>query len=242
MLRADADRKSTFNAARRPALLLLNAPAPFEVWRLDLRVAPSPERLVVLSPAEHERAQRFVFERDRRRYLSAHVGLRDLLAARTKQHPATLVFEEGPFGKTALANPARCAFNMSHSEDVALVALADEGVGEIGVDVEMLRAIPDALALARQNFSASENAELAATPPQDQSLAFLLGWTRKEACLKAIGSGLSIAPNIFTAGLDTGARSVQIDTPAGTASVWVQSFRHGADVLGSLARVESLGR
>ena len=234
---------SILTAPKRPALLLLNAPAPFEMWRIDLRIAPSPERVVVLSTAEHERAQRFVFERDRRRYLSAHVGLRDLLASRTSLPAAALVFEEGPFGKPSLPrHSAHCAFNMSHSDDVALVALADDGVGEIGVDVEMLRAMPDALALARQNFSASEVAELAATPPHDQSLAFLLGWTRKEACLKAIGSGLSIAPNIFTAGLDMGERSVSIDTPAGTARVWVQSFRHGADVVGSLARVESLGR
>jgi 4'-phosphopantetheinyl transferase len=129
---------------------------------------------------------------------------------------------------------------MSHSEDVALVALADAGVGEIGVDVEMLRPMPDATALARQNFSASENEELAATAAGDQALAFLLGWTRKEACLKAIGSGLSIAPNTFSAGLDMGARSVTIDTPEGTASVWVQSLRHGTDVIASLARIESL--
>jgi len=212
------------------------------MWLLDLHDALAPERLAALSAAEKERASRFVFERDRRRYLAAHVGLRDLLAARTGLPAAALVFEEGPFGKPSLSGLPRCAFNMSHSEDVALVALTDSEVGEIGVDVEMLRAMPDAVALARQNFSRAENAELAATPPQDQSLAFLLGWTRKEACLKAIGSGLSIAPNIFTAGLDMGERSVAIDTPAGTARVWVTSFRHGADVIGSLARIESLTR
>lgn len=224
---------------RRLALLPLNVPAPFEMWLLDLLDPPAPKRLSVLSAAEHERAKRFVFERDRRRYLAAHVGLRNLLASRTGRPAVALVFEEGPFGKPALPGPMGCAFNMSHSEDVALVAIADKEVGEIGVDVEMLRAMPDAAALARQNFSASEIAELAATP-QDQSLAFLLGWTRKEACLKAIGSGLSIPPNIFTAGLDMGARSVVICTPAGTATVWVTSFRHGADLIGSLARVESI--
>lgn len=222
--------------------MLLNAPPPFDLWLLDLLAPPAPQQLAALSTTERDRANRFVFERDRRRYLAAHVGLRDLLASRTGLAAATLVFDEGPFGKPALAPPARCAFNMSHSEDVALVALAVADAGEIGVDVEMLRRMPDAMALARQNFSASENDELSATTPSDQSLAFLLGWTRKEACLKAIGSGLSIAPNIFTAGLDRGARSVQIATPAGTASVWVQSFRHGSDVVGSLARVESVRR
>ena len=220
----------------------LTAPEPYELWFVDLRLAPPPERLAGLSAAEHDRAARFVFERDRRRYLAAHVGLRDLLAARTGVAAAALRFDEGPFGKPALAGPERCAFNMSHSDDVALVALADAGVGEIGVDVEMLRDMPDAAALARQNFSAAEIDELSATAAPDRSLALLLGWTRKEACLKAIGSGLSIAPNIFTAGLGMGARSVPIDTPAGRVSVWVHSFRHGADVVGSLARIESARR
>jgi 4'-phosphopantetheinyl transferase len=223
-------------------LIALPAPAPFELWHVALHDVPAPPRLATLSSQEHARAARFVFERDRRRYLAAHAGLRELLAARTGVSPQALVFEEGPFGKPALTLPARCAFNMSHSEDVALVALADADVGEIGVDVEMLRDMPDATALARQNFSASENDELSATASDDQALAFLLGWTRKEACLKAIGSGLSIAPNIFTAGLDMGARSVTIDTPDVSATVWVQSFRHGADVVGSLARIESLRR
>ena len=215
----------------------LNAPAPFELWHVGLHEPAAPWQIESLSVAEHARAARFVFERDRRRYLAAHCALRQLLSIRTGVPAALLVFDEGPFGKPSLATPPHCAFNMSHSEEVALVAMAD--TGEIGVDVEMLRPMPDAMALARQNFSAAENAELAATAPADQSLAFLLGWTRKEACLKAIGSGLSIAPNIFTAGLGMGPCSVQIDTPAATACVWVQSFRHGADVVGSLARIES---
>lgn len=219
----------------------LNAPAPFALWQVDLAFLPAPEQLAWLSAEEHGRAARFVFERDRRRYLAAHCALRELLSKRTGVPAAELQFSEGPFGKPALSSELRCAFNMSHSDDVALVAMADAAeAGEIGVDVEMLRPMPDAVALARQNFSASECAELAATPPADQALAFLLGWTRKEACLKAIGSGLSIAPNIFTAGLSMGSRSVEITTADGTTThLRVHSFRVGPDAVGSLARVET---
>lgn len=219
-------------------MIRLTAPAPIELWHVDLTVLPDAQRLAWLSAAEHDRAARFVFERDRRRYLAAHCALRQLLSTRTGVPAAGLAFDEGPFGKPSLSGERRCAFNMSHSEDVALVATADAEVGEIGVDVEMLRPMPDATALARQNFSASECAELAATPPDAQPLAFLLGWTRKEACLKAIGSGLSIAPNIFTAGLPMAPRSVEIATPEGSARLRVHSFRHGPDVVGSLARFE----
>lgn len=213
------------------------APPPFEVWRADLSVPPTDAQVSMLSEDEIARAARFVFPRDRRRYLAAHCALRHLLAARTGRPQAALAFLEGPFGKPSLAGAPRCAFNLSHSDDVALVAMADSG--EIGVDVELLRPMPDAIDLARHNFSAAECAELAATRAPDQALAFLLGWTRKEACLKAIGSGLSIAPNIFTAGLGMGPRSVRIATPQGTLTVHVESFRDGADTLGSLARIEA---
>ena len=217
-------------------LVRIAAPAPFELWLADLHDSPTEAQLSVLSDAERERAARFVFERDRRRYCAAHCALRHLLATRTTLPAGQLVFLEGPFGKPSLGHDAACAFNLSHSAEMALVALAE--AGEIGVDLEMLRPMPDAIDLARHNFSATENAELAATPVQDQSLAFLLGWTRKEACLKAIGSGLSIAPNTFTAGLGMQPRSVAIATPDGTACVQVHSFRHGSGIVGSLARVE----
>jgi 4'-phosphopantetheinyl transferase len=221
----------------------LNAPAPFDLWLADLHAPLAQQQLASLSDAERERAARFVFERDRRRYLAAHCALRQLLSARTGTPAAALTFREGPFGKPSLSHEPRCAFNMSHSEDVALIAMADAGEsGEIGVDVEMLRPMLDAIALARQNFSVSECDELAATKPGGQALAFLLGWTRKEACLKAIGSGLSIAPNIFTAGLTMEPRSVQIATPEGTAHLQVHSFRHGPELVGSLARIDALRR
>ena len=220
-----------------PAPLRLAAPVPFELWLVELHQLPLPESLVCLSAAEHERAARFVFERDRRRYLAAHCALRRLLSSRTGTPAVQLLLEEGPFGKPALRNEPRCAFNLSHSEDVALVAMAD--TGEIGVDVEMLRPMPDADDLARHNFSAEECAELAATPAEHQSLAFLLGWTRKEACLKAIGSGLSIAPNMFTAGLAMEPRGVRIDTPDGAVNVRVHSLRHGPNIVASLARIET---
>lgn len=204
---------------------------------MALHELPSPESLATLSRFEHERAARFVFERDRRRYLASHCALRQLLSTRIGTAAEQLVFDDGPFGKPALRNPPHCAFNLSHSEDVAVVAMADQG--EIGVDVEMLRPMPDAIELARENFSAAECAELAVTPAEHQSLAFLLGWTRKEACLKAIGSGLSITPNMFTAGLTLEPRIVRIATPAGAVSVLVQSLRPNTDIVVSLARIET---
>ena len=189
-----------------------------------------------LTEAENRKAARFVFERDRWRYWAAHSGLRHLLSRRTAIPPGQLEFGEGPFGKPYLRNVVGCAFNLSHSEDLAVVLIAAQG--EIGVDVEMLRPMPDAQALAERNFSRAECVCLRAFRPSDRDHAFLTGWTRKEACLKAIGSGLSIAPHTFTAGLRHEPCTAAILTPQGIATVTVQSFCHERRCVVAWAKVE----
>jgi 4'-phosphopantetheinyl transferase len=213
----------------------LPAPAEYELWWVDLRFRPSPKMQASLSATELNKAARFVFERDRCRYIAAHATLRQLLAKRAALAPQDLEFTEGKYGKPALRNGAPCSFNLSHSDDEALVLIA--AGGEIGVDVEVLRPVPDAQALAQRNFSAEEAAALVHTASPLRDSAFLAGWTRKEACLKAIGSGLSIAPDSFTAGLAHEALRADIPTPHGVAEVAVQSFCHEQRLLVAWARV-----
>ena len=203
---------------------------------VELQVQPDNKLRSWLSESEHRKAARFVFERDRRRYLVAHATLRRLLAVRMAVHPAELGFSEGAFGKPELRRIEACAFNLSHSEDLAVVLIAQQG--EVGVDIEMLRPMPDASALAERNFSHSECIDLRAVDAAARDQAFLTGWTRKEACLKAIGSGLSIAPDTFTAGLHHDRCTTTIPTPAGLATVTVQSFCHEERCVIAWAKVE----
>jgi 4'-phosphopantetheinyl transferase len=207
-----------------------------ELWCLELLRWPSNQELASVSVAEREKAARFVFERDQRRYMAAHVGLRQVLARYCHTRPENLNFDQGPFGKPALYPPRCCAFNLSHSEDIAVILIAPRG--EIGVDVEMLRCMPDAMTLAQRNFSAVECRSLDATGTAQRDQAFLTGWTRKEACLKAIGSGLSIAPDTFTAGLHHDRCTTTIPTPEGPATVTVQSFCHEERCVIAWAKVE----
>jgi 4'-phosphopantetheinyl transferase len=192
------------------------------LWRVDLGQAPGEAAVATLSAAERARAARFVFERDRRRYLAAHAALRRLLAETTGIAASDLVSHEGPFGKPYLPGPAAPSFNLSHSGDMALIGIGPPGV-EIGVDVEVPRAMSDALELAERHFAPAEIDALRSTPPDQRDHAFLRGWTRKEACLKAIGSGLSIAPHTFDAGIAAAERVVSIATPQGLRTVRVQS-------------------
>jgi 4'-phosphopantetheinyl transferase len=209
-----------------------------QVWRLSLDVEPDEAERRSLSAAELERANRFVYARDRRRYVAAHTQLRRLLATHTGMPEGSLCLREGEFGKPYLDGAAHCQFNLSHSADVALVGIA--GVGEIGVDVELLSSTPDAQSLAERHFTAGERNELAqCTPASERDLAFLRGWTRKEACLKALGSGLNLETASFEAGLDGAPRRVSIPLNGGHVQVEVRSFRHGHNVIAAVARTVS---
>jgi 4'-phosphopantetheinyl transferase len=144
-----------------------------------------------LSPDEQERADKFKFERDRRRYLVAHTALRDILARYTRADPASLQFITGAHGKPKLAPPLADSidFNLSHSHDRALVAVNDRR--EIGVDIEFVKTDFEFFEIAKHFFTEREVAALATLPESLQRQAFYKCWTSKEAFLKAKGSGLS---------------------------------------------------
>jgi 4'-phosphopantetheinyl transferase len=208
------------------------------VWHLSLDAEPDEDERSILSAAELERANRFVFARDRKRYLAAHTQLRRLLAAHTGTAARSLCFREGPFGKPYLDCEAPCQFNLSHCGDIALVGIA--GVGEIGIDVELLSTTPDAQSLAERHFTVTEQGELAGCKSSDdRDLSFLRGWTRKEACLKALGSGLSLETASFEVGLDTVPRRVSVALNGRNIEVAVQSFRHGQSEIAAVAQTLS---
>ncbi len=164
------------------------------VWGTSLIVTPSARDALtgVLAPDERERASRFRFERDRDRFVAARGRLRLLLGAYAGRPAATLRFEYGPQGKPALRGPSRTGglrFNLSHSGDVAVYALA---IGrDVGVDVEQLRAVPEMDEIVERWFPDEERLRYAAGAAGDRVRAFFELWTRREALLKARGEGLS---------------------------------------------------
>ena len=210
-----------------------------DAWVVDLQAVPARESLGALSADESARAARFKFERDRRRFLHAHSALRGLLARAVSYRAEAIEFRVGPHGKPSLPHPYSIPFNMSHSGELALIAI---GTGlardvEIGVDLEEMRAVSDSTALAAMNFTAREQAELGEFTAVERDRAFLQGWTRKEACLKAVGSGLSIAPSTFHCGLHAVRSVTQIMTPRGVTFVEVAPLDIGADHVASVAIV-----
>jgi 4'-phosphopantetheinyl transferase len=145
-----------------------------------------------LSSVEQDRASKFKFETDRRRYIIAHAALRSILSIYVNSPARELQFASGPYGKPKLASihdNKKIAFNLSHSHEVALIAITQGR--EIGVDVEWVREDFVFDEVAQRFFTSREVAALRALPLHLQREAFYKCWTSKEAFLKAKGTGLS---------------------------------------------------
>jgi 4'-phosphopantetheinyl transferase len=146
----------------------------------------------VLSPDEIARASRFHFEKDRIHFTRCRSALRGLLADYLLIPAAEIHFEYLTSGKPYLAvdqNPRALQFNVSHSANMALIAVGSEH--RLGVDIERIRDDVDTASLAERFFSPRERDGLRALPKPLRVTGFYACWTRKEAFLKATGDGLS---------------------------------------------------
>ena len=176
-----------------PAVWPHLTPGEVDVWSVCLDGSPEcvAASRATLSGDECERADRFHFDRDRRRFTCARAALRRLLAEYLDAEAGELTFSYGPNGKPALSGPfARAAgFNVSHSHELALVAIGRDVA--MGIDVEAVRSMEDADDIAIRFFSPREAGQLRSLPAALHNEAFFACWTRKEAYLKALGSGLA---------------------------------------------------
>ena len=191
------------------------------VWRIGLDQADdSLERFRrTLEPHELERAGRFHFEKHRRHFIVARGFLRTVVGRYLKTQPETLRFEYGAYGKPTLASEHGLRFNLSHSNEVALLAVTLDA--ELGVDVEHIRADFATEDIARRFFSRAEVEMFNALPKEEQVAAFFRCWTRKEAYIKAIGKGLSQALDEFDVTLAPGIAPVLLRAKEDDASRWL---------------------
>ena len=164
------------------------------VWavRLDDGSVDLGQAREFISANERQRAERFKFERDRRRYLIAHAALHALLSRYLPVGSGPLSFDYGSNGKPKLSQalaPASVKFNLSHSNELALLAVTRGG--EVGVDIEYVKENFEFQDIAEKFFTAKEVAAIRSLPVDLQRQAFFKCWTSKEAFLKAKGTGLS---------------------------------------------------
>lgn len=188
------------------------------VWRIPLNQSETVDaHLPVLSPHEQERVRRFYFPHHGRRYAIAHSALRHILAGYDRVDPRRLQFHTGEHGKPELAfggviNPEALHFNLSHSGDLALLAVARDGA--VGVDVEQWRSNVQHLEIAERFFSSYERDALRSLSDEEAILrGFFSTWSRKEAYLKATGHGIARGLHHFDVTMETSDASEPASSP-----------------------------
>jgi 4'-phosphopantetheinyl transferase len=228
-----------------PAELCLSS-AEVHIWRAALDPPGScVEQLQrSLSADELQRAARFHFPRDRRRFTVARGVLRDILSRYLGVPPVALEFCYSAYGKPALADLAAqesLRFNLSHAHELALFAITCGR--EIGVDIEYLHRTTACEQIAERFFSARERASLRAVAAEMKHQAFFNCWTRKEAYIKAHGEGLALPLDQFDVSLAPGEPAALLATrgDARDALRWsLQAIAPGPDYVAALA-VEGWG-
>jgi len=177
-------------------------PGEVHVWKVPLAstsagVLPLHD---LLSPPELARAGRFSFERDQARFISCRASLRLILSRYLGVPPGIILFRTEPYGKPVLAHIADWQFNVSHSRDLAAIAISRRDF--VGIDIELIDPGFPRDDVAPDTLAPDELASLLSLPQDQQPARFFQYWTLKEALLKAVGSGFSLDPRALRIHID----------------------------------------
>lgn len=206
---------------------------------LDLSDSRLADLTLLLSEDERARAARLRFDKDRRRFIAGRGLLRELLAWLLRVEAGLLAFGHTARGKPVLAAPASghaLHFNVAHADSLVVYAVAWDQ--EVGIDIERLRPIMGAEAIAERFFSQREFAQWRSVSSRLQMEAFFNCWTRKEACLKATGDGISESLDQVEVSLIPGQPVRLLNMPCDTRALrrWLlRSLSLGPTCLGAVA-------
>jgi len=221
------------------------------VWITEPEAIEDPRLLEaylgLLSPGERDKQRRFHFERHRRQYLVSHALVRLTLSRYVPVEPQAWSFVTNEYGCPRVAGEGSpwLRFNLSHTEGMAMVAVARDV--DVGVDVEDALRTGETVGIADRFFAPSEVRALRALEASRQRERFFEYWTLKEAYIKARGMGLSLPLEQFAFELEPGASPRIVfdprlkDEPEAWQFVQLRpSARHLAAVAVRRSRTESL--
>jgi 4'-phosphopantetheinyl transferase len=191
------------------------------IWAAELD-DPNLSNGEALSIDEQKRAEQFRFDVHRKRFIAGRSFLRTTLGSYLQTDPTHIEFAYNERGKPSLTGKIfghTLRFNLAHSENLALLAVA---IGrEVGVDVEKIRPVRDFDEIAARFFSANETSALRSLPAAQQQTAFFHLWTRKEAWLKATGEGISGLLNQVEVSCEPEETAQILRVPSGFENDWV---------------------
>jgi 4'-phosphopantetheinyl transferase len=173
-----------------------SSPGQMHFWQYRIRNEEEVlgKSFSVLSTDERERANRLSRATARDRFILARGGLRCILGRYLDADPRKLIFAYGEHGKPYLEG-VDLSFNLSHSEEMAVYAVAKGR--RVGVDVEFLGRRVSRDAVVQRFFAKEEAAVLASATEEEKDRLFFTIWTLKEAYLKARGEGISVPLDSF---------------------------------------------
>jgi 4'-phosphopantetheinyl transferase len=205
--------------------------------------SPSPER--ALSQDEREYAARIGNPNVAGCFIAGRWLLRSVLSALLGMAPAAISLQKDERGKPSVlgAGASAPSFNISHSGGLVALALAPKG--RVGIDVEEKRPLVDAERLAQRILTAREAAGFRALPESAREDALLTAWTRKEAVLKAIGTGIAGSPESIDVHGESDPASDQlvVISPDDPQTRWsLRALAMPAGFYGALAIEGAIGR
>jgi 4'-phosphopantetheinyl transferase len=171
------------------------------IWRIDLDHPAPANWEETLCAEEFHKAKYFVQKKHQDRFLLGRSLLRKLLSVYTGAVPRELEIRFNEHGKPYLPLRYCLGFNLSHSENQAVIAIGRNPM--IGIDIERLVLPWGGHVLAQQILSPAEYRSFTAMPDDALLLSFLTCWTRKEALVKALGVGLTSDLRAISVGFDT---------------------------------------
>ena len=212
-----------------------------DVWRcpLDRPTEPFETLTRCLSEPERQRAKQFRFDDKRSQFVITRARLRHCLAIATGTGASQLEIAADDSGKPFLVENGHLSeiqFNVSHSQSLALIAVTRGQA--IGIDVESLEKNVQHLRLAEHYFSDQEKKSLAALANGQVAASFFACWTRKEAVLKAIGTGIAYGLDSFDVATTPETRHCQTELQAEDGSIdrwWIETLPCGQGFAGALA-------
>lgn len=180
----------------------------------------------VLSRDERERAMRFGAAHLRDRFVGSRAATRFVLSGYLDRSAGAISFVYGRAGKPMLASEGNVEFNLSHSGDRVVIAVA-HGCA-VGIDLEQLRPVRDRGGILRRYFCAEEAAEILSLPACKQERAFFCCWTRKESYMKAVGEGFGLSLDSFRVSTepDSVARLIHVDGDVRGSEGWTMQDLH----------------
>jgi 4'-phosphopantetheinyl transferase len=161
------------------------------IWKLDASRSTVNESQLLkdFSAEEIQRAKKFIHDADRKKYITAHYFLRDVLSKYLRVQRKSIEFESGLNGKPLLKNNFSLYFNLSYRDQLFILGISD--AEQTGIDVELIREVDDIPAFCKNFFSVNEIKIINEATENEKLFRLFTFWTIKESFIKATAKAFS---------------------------------------------------